>query len=116
DELAARPARVERLLLFLIVRLVVVLPHREALEALPEHHPPQVVVADEADAEQVPDLALLQVGAAPDRLDRGDLGLLAGEVRLEHQRRPGQRRAVEVVDDLEAAAWSIGGAAWSVGG
>src|SRR5215212_11982412 len=84
-----------------------VLAERVAREAVVEEDPAQVRVADELDAEQVVDLALLELGAGPDgRQARAERVRLGREIGADHHA-AGRRHIVPpvaVVEHLDAVA------------
>src|SRR4029077_13355574 len=77
-----------------------VLAQRMALEPFPKQDAGEIRMAVEAEAEEVPHLALAGLGGAPDRGDGRDRRLLAGR-DLEAQP-PLRRRIQNMVGDLEA--------------
>src|SRR5262249_34248383 len=79
----------------------VVLAQRVTLELRIHEDAPQVGMADEADAEAGPPLALRPQRRLPQRRDARDARVVAGDRRL-HAQAMVLRQAVQVVDDLEA--------------
>ena len=79
----------------------IVLAQRIAFPVLRHQQPPQIGMAVEHDAEQVPDFALEPVGRRPDAADRRDVRVVAVQPHLHAQPQPVRDRDEEV-DDLEA--------------
>ena len=62
-----------RRLVLVVVGIDVIAAHGMVGELVPHQDAAQVGVAVEDDAEEVEDLALLELGAAPDRRERGQM-------------------------------------------
>ena len=82
-----------------VLGVLPVLAQRVPLPVVGEEDPARVAVAGEGDAEEVPGLALVPVGDAPDLLDRRHRRVLARQVHLQGERVE-VRVGVEVVDHL----------------
>src|SRR5262249_20937599 len=79
----------------------VVIAQRVTLELRIHEDAPQVGMADESDAEEVPHLALRPQGRLPQRRDARDARVVAGDGCL-HAQAMVLGQAVQLVDDLEA--------------
>ena len=56
-----------RRLVFVIIGLAIIFPHREIFELVPHQDPPEIGMTFEMDAVKIEDLALLKFRAPPDR-------------------------------------------------
>src|SRR5216110_229536 len=59
---------------FVIIRLPIIFAHRIVFKLVPHQNPAQIGMTIEPDAIEIEDLALLKLGAAPDRRKRWQVG------------------------------------------
>src|SRR5258705_3349079 len=59
---------------FVIIRLAIIFAHRIVFELVPHQYPAQIGMTVEPDAIEIEDLALLELGTAPDRRQRWQVG------------------------------------------
>ena len=59
---------------FVIVRLPIIFAHRIIFELVPHQNPAQIGMTIEPDAIEIENLALLELGTAPDRRERWQVG------------------------------------------
>ena len=95
---------VRRGLVFVIVRRDVVLAHRMVGELVPHQDPAQVGMPGEDDAEKIKDLALLELGAAPNRRPQmewcASVVAVAG-AHAQHERADAAGGRIEMIDDFQ---------------
>ena len=106
EVLPFRPAAGIGLAFFFKVRFSPVLPQGMPPEALPQEDAPQVGMTFKADAQKVPGLSFLEVGAGINVHQRGDHRVVPGNLHLEHQSRA-TGALVHVVDHLHLAFGEI---------
>ena len=92
-------------LVLVVVGIDVVAAHGVVDEAVPHKDAAEVGMAVEDDAVEVEDLAFLELGAAPDGGERGqmDAGFAVGGAQADGQRAVLELLREEVVDDFEVA-------------
>src|SRR3970282_1563416 len=100
------PAVLEGFVFCLEIGLAPVLAQRMAGEALPHQDAAQVGMPGEANAEQIPGLAFLELDAGVDREERRRHRILARQLRLEDQARAAAG-AIGVVDDFQVVLGEI---------